>query len=154
MKRLPTMVSAGLAALTLLAGAATPQAAKAWEGPDLVIRSANLYSTGVCNYLQPAIVGYVTVKNRGSVRSKALWVSPFVRVWDDENQKFQDTEVRINSLAPGETQRVRVRIGSFERKSGYVGWRKIRIHADPLGRIRETNELNNSYHVNVRAHCA
>ena len=123
-------------------------------GPDLVIRSINLYATGKCNFVSPVIVGDVVVKNRGNARAKALFVSPLIRAWDADDLAFKDSDVKINSLAPGETVRARVRIGIMRNKSDYDGVRTIRVKADPLGRISESNEANNTYTVHVDAYCS
>ncbi|MEM7620375.1 MAG: CARDB domain-containing protein [Pseudomonadota bacterium] len=121
--------------------------------PDLVILKADLHPTGACNAVEPAIFGDVVIKNVGSGRAKALVISPLVRVYDDKNRAFKDADIRINSLAPGETTRVKVRIGLFRKKSSFKGWRRLIVKADPYDKIRETNELNNSYPVRIPVSC-
>ena len=121
--------------------------------PDLVIRSVDLHATGACNFLQPAIVGDVTIANRGNATAKALFVSPLIRVYDDANERFSDAEIKINALEPGEAVTARIRLGTLERKRGYEGTRLIRIQADPRNRIDESRERNNTYAVRVSGAC-
>ncbi|MBI1384310.1 MAG: hypothetical protein GC150_05320 [Rhizobiales bacterium] len=121
--------------------------------PDLVIQSVELYSTDRCNALSPAIVGDVVIKNRGHTRSKALWISPILRVQDLADAGFKDAEVRIKALDPGESISIRVNIGTLRSKVDYDGSRRLRVIADPRNRIEEANELNNALTVRVRTRC-
>lgn len=125
-----------------------------YDLPDLVILKADLHPTGACNAVEPAVFGDVVIKNVGTRRAKALLFSPLIKVYDSKNRAFKDADVRVNSLAPGETTRVRVRIGLFRKKSSYNGWRKFIVKADPSNRIREVNELNNSYPVRIPISCS
>lgn len=124
-----------------------------YDLPDLVILKADLHPTGACNSIEPAVVGTVVIKNVGNRRAKALLYSPLIKVYDSRNRAFKDADLRINSLAPGETTRVRVRIGLLRKKGHYRGWRKFIIKADPKDKIRESNELNNSYPVRIPVSC-
>lgn len=154
MKTLATSISAATITLSAMAIGVTSANACHNSGPDLVIRSVDLYATGGCGFISPAIVGDVVIKNRGDERAKALWISPLVSAWDADDKAFKDADIKINSLAPGETVRARVRIGILRNKVNFDGVRTIRIKADPNDRISEVNEWNNTYAVRVRTNCS
>lgn len=143
------MISGGL----LAASIPTHAQSGYYNLPDLVILKADLHPTGACNALEPTVVGEVVIKNVGTRRAKALVISPLIKVYDSKNRAFKDADVKINSLAPGETTRARIRIGIFRKKSSFNGWRKFIIKADPYDRIREVNELNNSYPIRIPVSC-
>ncbi|MEL6748038.1 MAG: CARDB domain-containing protein, partial [Pseudomonadota bacterium] len=81
-----------------------------------------------------------------------LLVSPLIQALDVRNERFKDDDIKVNSIAPGEEVRTRIRIGVGRDKSTYRGTRIIRIKADPRGKIAERNELNNTFSVRVKAH--
>ena len=149
-KRIFGAVALGVAALTSLGNI---QEAKADSLPDLIVRSVDLYPTGKCGPLGSAIAGDVVIKNRGRARARALIFTPLISVYDKYNKRFKDADVKINSLAPGESTRVRVNIGRLKSKRNLGGLRKIIIHVDPRDKIRETNELNNTFAVRVPVFC-
>jgi len=154
MKTLTTSITAAAITLSALTFGAASAGAHYNSGPDLVVRSVELYATGACGFISPAIVGDVVIKNRGDERAKALWVSPLVRAWDVDDGAFKDADIKINSLAPGETVKARVRIGILRNKVNFDGVRTIKIKADPNDRIVEANEWNNTYTVRVRTDCS
>ncbi len=126
---------------------ATP--ALAAETPDLVIRDIKLEATGKCGVGQPIVRGIVVVKNVGKKRAPAL-LRPLIRVYDKHQPDLQDRDVKINSLAPGETQRAVVRIGLIRKIKGVTGDRTFIAVADPHNLIKEDNEKNNSFKVVVK----
>ncbi len=141
------------AALLSMAALAPTQQANAGGLPDLVVRDFELHSTGNCSAVRSVIRGTVTIKNVGSKRARALLLTPMVTVYDAHDRRIRDRDVKINSLAPGESTRVRVKMGRFFRKGHLGGWRKIIIKVDPRDKIRESNELNNSYAVRIPVNC-
>ncbi len=143
------------AALTVIAISAVALAKSAEAGalPDLVIRHVDLHPTGKCGPLGSVIRGRVYVKNVGRARARALVFTPLIKVYDEHDRSIKDADVKINSLAPGETTSVSVRLGRLRFKDHLGGWRKIIIKVDPKDKIRETNELNNSYAVRIPVYC-
>lgn len=158
MKQLKTI---GLSALAVFSLSVVPLiGANATEDlPDLLILDkgeglvTKLEWNGKCNSVQPYIIGDVVIKNAGTKRAKALAISPLISAYDLDDPSFKDDDVKLNSLAPGETQKARIRIGGLKKKSGMTGWRRIRIVADRKDKIDELNEKNNSYDVRVKVNC-
>ena len=132
-------------AVVALSTVAFVKHAQAGPLPDLLIRHVDLYPTGKCGPLGSVIRGTVVVKNVGYARARALVFTPLIKVYDSRDHAIKDADVKINSLAPGETARVRINLGRLRSKDHLGGWRKIIIKVDPKDKIRETNELNNSY---------
>ncbi len=148
-----TYLGSAIVALALLIGSSVANTAAAGDLPDLLIRSVDLYPTGKCGAVGSAIKGKVTIKNVGDRRARALVFTPLIKVFDIHNEEFRDNDIKINSLAPGETTTVRINIGRFHKKRYYGGLRKIIIHVDPKDKIRESNELNNTFAVKVPVYC-
>ncbi|MGH1351921.1 MAG: CARDB domain-containing protein [Methyloligellaceae bacterium] len=153
MKLVKRILSAAALSVLALSAVSLAKTAEAGALPDLVIRDFNLHPTGKCGPLGSVIRGTVTVKNVGRARARALIFTPLIKVYDQHDQSIKDADVKINSLAPGETTRVRVSLGRLRFKDHLGGWRKIIIKVDPKDKIRETNELNNSYSVRVPVRC-
>lgn len=134
-------------------------AAQAEDKPDLLILDkgeglvTKLEFTGRCDPATAYIVGDVVIKNAGKARAKPLGLYPLISAYDMDDPTFKDDDRKLNSLAPGETQKTRIRIGALKNKRGMTGWRRIRIIADPRDRIDETRESNNTYDVRVKVDC-
>lgn len=147
-------------AITLVFALGASAAAHAGDGmPDLLILDkgeghvTKLEWSGKCDIISPLILGDVVIKNAGDGRAKPLAISPLISAYDMRDPSFKDDDRKLNSLAPGETQKTRIRIGVGKKKSGMVGWRKIRIIADPKDKIDESREVNNTYDVYVKVNC-
>ena len=154
MKILKNALSAGFLAVVAFAGVGAIGQAKADNYlPDLVVRDVDLYQTGKCGSVRSAIKGRVIIKNVGKRRARALVFTPLIKVYDSRNRAIRDNDIKINSLAPGEETKVNINLGRFQNKNYYGGLRKIIIHVDPKDKIRETNELNNTYAVRVPVYC-
>lgn len=143
-------------ACAIVAGAVSAFAGQALaaDSPDLVIRDIQLQATGKCGVGQPIVRGFVIVKNVGKKRAPAL-LRPLITVYDKNQKDLRDPDVKINSLAPGETQRAIVRIGLIRKITGVTGNRTFIAIADPDNLIKEDNEKNNSFKVTVKGvNCA
>lgn len=147
---------AAIAAAVTVSATATSMAK---DLPDLLILDkgegyvTKLRATGKCDQVSALIVGDVVIKNSGKGRAKPLAISPLISAFDLKDPSFKDDDRKLNSLAPGETQKTRIRIGMGKNKKGMQGWRKIRIIADPKDKIDETKEKNNTYDVWVKVNC-
>lgn len=128
--------------------------------PDLLIldhgegMETKLEFTGQCGLAFPLISGNVVIRNSGKKRAKLLITSPLISAFDMNDPSFKDDDRKLNSLKPGETQSTLINIGIGKRKKGIVGWRKIRIMADPRDKIEESREINNTYDVWVKVDCS
>ena len=138
---------AGAVLALVLGTAASPVLAA--DTPDLVIRDIKLEATGKCGVGQPVVRGIVVIKNVGKKRAPVL-LRPLIKVYDKDQKDLKDPDVKINSLAPGESQRAIVRIGLFRKIKGVSGDRTFIAVADPENLIKEDNEKNNSFKVVVK----
>lgn len=145
----------GVAAIFMICGLMAAPATATEDLPDLVINSVELEATGKCDRFSPVVVGELVVSNAGDARAPLILTAPLFEARDVEDPSFKDIDFRpAESLAPGETATARVRIGILQDKSELEGLRRFIVIADPLDRIEESNEQNNSYFVRVEVNCA
>lgn len=120
--------------------------------PDLVVSDVRLKATGHCDGRQPLIAGQVIVKNAGRGRGQIFTTRDMLRLTVRGHPELTAGAKFVNSMQPGDTQRVAVALGRGV-KVQLRGTLTIDIDVDPRHTFAEANEKNNRTTVRVAVRC-
>ncbi len=139
-----------LVAAVAMAGAALPAFAK--DLPDLIVERIALRATGDCSGRGPLITGEVVVKNTGRGRGQIFTTRDMVRIEVKGRRQLSRGFKFVNSMAPGQAQRVPARIGQGlgPHRPGTLN---IDVTVDPRKVFEESNEGNNRATASVTITC-
>lgn len=126
--------------------------AQARDLPDLVITKAELQATGDCSGRAPLIQGKVHVQNIGLGRGQIFTTKEMIGSQVAGRSDIRGGDRFVNSMKPGETIVVDVRIG-HARVQSLVGRQTVLLTVDPNGVFEEENERNNETRVTVDVRC-
>lgn len=133
-----------------MAGTASPAFAK--ELPDLIVERIALRATGDCSGRGPLLVGEVVVKNAGSGRGQIFTTRDMVRIDVKGRPQLSRGFKFVNSMAPGQAQRVPVSIGKGmgPHRPGSLS---VDVTVDPRNVFEESNERSNRATARVTITC-
>lgn len=129
---------------------------KGKEASDLVLMSigTDLRFSGNCGVGRSKIVGTVTIKNVGEKKVPII-NAPLISVWDVNEPKLKDEDRTLQVLDPGESLTKSIKAGRFMSGKKLHGVHWFQIKVDRRGKVRECNELNNTWPrlVRIRINC-
>ena len=125
---------------------------KARDLPDLVIAKAELRASGDCSGRTPLITGKVHVRNAGIGRGQIFTTKEMIASQVEGRADIRGGDRFVNSMKPGETVVVEVRIGGAQ-VHGVAGRQTVLLTVDPNDVFEEENERNNALRVTVAVNC-
>jgi hypothetical protein len=131
------------AALVKVCLALATHSALARDLPDLIITNIQLQSSGGCGSGGALITGRIDVKNIGQGRGQIFTTREMIRSHIRGEPRIRGGDRFVNSMRPGETVSVDVRIGT---KGPYriTGRRTVVLEVDPEKVFKEEDETNNT----------
>ena len=111
--------------------------------PDLVITQIRLEASGDCGSGGALITGRVDVKNIGQGRGQIFTTREMIRSHIRGEPRIRGGDRFVNSMRPGETVSVDVRIGT-NGPYRIAGRRTVVFEVDPQKVFKEEDESNNT----------